>query len=89
MILNINSKTLETCYYEGSCNNLQPELVDGILRILQMLEAVTCIQDIKHIPGAVYYPDKRGRHSLGINTQWQISFGFKDGHVCDIEIERS
>jgi len=56
---------------------------------LRLLDAATCLEDLKVPPGnrlESLRGDRAGQWSIRINTQWRICFRWDDGHAWDVEI---
>lgn len=59
------------------------------LRKLRMLDAATCLDDLRVPPAnrlEALSKDRAGQHSIRINDQWRLCFVWKDGHAYDVEI---
>ncbi len=59
------------------------------LRKLEMLNAAGALDDLLVPPGnrlEALRGDRRGQHSIRINSQWRIVFAWKDGAPQDVEI---
>jgi toxin HigB-1 len=58
---------------------------------LQQLNAAGDLRD-RSIPSSNQLEplkgDRKGQHSLRINKQWRICFGWRDGHAFDVEAGR-
>ncbi len=56
---------------------------------LQMLDAATCLNDLRIPPSnhlETLKNDRMGQHSIRINNQWRLCFEFKDGDAYRVEI---
>jgi proteic killer suppression protein len=59
------------------------------LRKLRMLDAAGTLADLIRPPGnrlEALSGDRRGRHSIRINSQWRICFVWRDGDAREVEI---
>ena len=59
------------------------------LRKLDMLDAATCLDDLRVPPGnrlELLKGDRAGQHSIRINDQWRICFVWRNGAAHDVEI---
>lgn len=59
------------------------------LRKLDMLEAAQDMRTLAALPGnrlEALKGDRKGQHSIRINDQWRICFGWRDGHAYEVEI---
>ena len=59
------------------------------LRKLRMLDAATCLEDLRVPPAnrlEALAKDRAGQHSIRINDQWRLCFVWKDGHAYGVEI---
>ena len=58
-------------------------------RKLEILEAASKRDDLKTPPGnrlEALKGDRRGQHSIRINSQWRLCFRWDNGDVYDVEI---
>ena len=59
------------------------------LRKLLILDAAGSLNDLR-VPPSNHLEkltgDRRGQHSIRINSQWRICFRWKDGHAHGVEI---
>ena len=59
------------------------------LRKLQQLHAATVLEFLRVPPGnqlEALKGDRKGQHSLRINSQWRLCFVWADGHATRVEI---
>jgi proteic killer suppression protein len=64
-------------------------LLRTILRKLVALDAAESLEDLRIPPGNRLEKLKgrrAGQHSIRINDQWRICFGWKEGDAYDVEI---
>ena len=58
-------------------------------RKLTQLHNARSLEDLRAPPGnrlQALSGDRKGRHSVRINDQWRICFGWRDGDAYDVEI---
>lgn len=58
-------------------------------RKLTQLDAAATLEFLRSPPGnrlEALRGDRAGQHSLRINDQWRLCFGWLDGHAYDVEI---
>ena len=59
------------------------------LRKLEMIHAAKAVEDLRIPPGnrlERLAGDRRGQHSIRVNTQWRICFVWRDGGAEDVEL---
>lgn len=59
------------------------------LRKLRMLNRAVTLQDLRVPPAnrlEKLSGDRAGQHSIRINNQWRICFGWRDGDAYNVEI---
>ena len=59
------------------------------LRKLEMIHAAKDVEDLRIPPGnrlERLAGDRRGQHSIRVNTQWRICFVWRDGGAEDVEL---
>ena len=89
MIKSFADKETELLYRTGSSKKLAPELTKRALRKLDRLHTVAFVEELKNPPGNrlhVLAGNRAGQHSISINMQWRVCFGFDDGNAYDVEI---
>ena len=58
-------------------------------RRMQILDAATCLDDLRHLPSNRFEAlkgDRKGQYSIRINLQWRICFRWEHDEPCDVEI---
>jgi proteic killer suppression protein len=73
----------------GKARRLPRDIVRRAAMRLRQLDAATRIDDLRLPPSNRLEPlrgDRAGRHSIRINDQWRICFGFADGDAHEVEI---
>lgn len=51
---------------------------------LQILDAATSLEDLKHLPGNRFEAlkgDRKGQYSIRINQQWRVCFRWEEGEA--------
>jgi proteic killer suppression protein len=59
------------------------------LRKLQQVHAATLLEFLRVPPGnqlEALKDDRKGQHSIRINSQWRVCFVWNDGHAACVEI---
>jgi proteic killer suppression protein len=59
------------------------------LRKLAILDAAESLEDLRVPPGnrlEKLSGDRQGQHSIRINDQWRICFGWEEGDAFEVEI---
>lgn len=59
------------------------------LRKLQQVHAATVLEFLRVPPGnqlEALKGDRKGQHSIRINSQWRVCFVWADGHAARVEI---
>lgn len=92
MIRSFGDKLTEGLYH-GRTNRrvlrLDQRLVKAATRKLDMIEAATCIQDLRIPPGNRLEPlqgDLAGLHSIRVNDQWRITFRWSEGEADEVRL---
>jgi proteic killer suppression protein len=68
---------------------LPPDIQQGALRKLRMLNQARVLQDLRVPPGNRLEPlkgDMAGQYSIRINQQWRICFTWQEGGPADVQI---
>lgn len=76
--------------WAGEISRKLPQDIQRVaLRKLIVLNAATDITDLRTPPGnrlEALKDDRRGQHSIRINSQWRVCFVWRDGNAHDVEI---
>ncbi len=76
--------------FEGKHSRKLPANLQTIMsRKLTMLEAAEELNDLRVPPGnqlEALKGDRKGQHSIRINSQWRICFRWTSGGLTDVEI---
>jgi len=76
-------------YTTGKSRRFPPEIARRAVRKLELVNAATCLEDLKVPPGNRLHPlerEREGQHSISVNDQWRICFRFIDGDAFDVEV---
>jgi proteic killer suppression protein len=68
---------------------LPPDIQQGALRKLRMLNQARVLQDLRIPPGnrlELLKGDMAGQYSIRINQQWRICFTWQEGGPADVQI---
>ncbi len=75
--------------YEGEKVKKWLSIHRQIEKKLQILDAATSLEDLKHLPGNRFEAlkgDRKGQYSIRINQQWRVCFRWEEGEPLDVEI---
>lgn len=89
MIQSFRHKGLRKFFESGSAAGIQPHHAKRLRMILVALDTALNIDDM-NIPGFRLHPLKgseRGRWSVWVNSNWRLTFEFKDGHADILDYE--
>ena len=88
MIADFRCKHTQTLFEGASATRFQA-IAAVALRKLDMLDAATCLEDLR-IPPAnrleALKGDRAGQHSIRINAQWRICFEWRENAAWRVEI---
>ena len=88
MIRSFKCKGTERIFGGETSPKFPPKIQNAALRRLMMLQAATCLEDLRDPPGnrlEKLSGDREGQHSIRISRQWRICFVWDDG-ANDVEI---
>lgn len=89
MIRSFRDRDTERLFQRHRIRRLPPDLHRVTLRKLLMVDAATCLDDLR-VPPANHLEklagDRKGQHSIRINDQWRICFRWSNGDAHDVEI---
>ena len=89
MIVSFKCKETERLFHGNFAKKLPNDIQRIALRKLKMLEAATELQALKVPPGnrlEALHGNRKGQHSIRINSQWRICFIWRNGQAVDVEI---
>ncbi len=84
-----HDKATATVFQGWRTGRLPPEIQPRAFAKFRLLDAATCLEDLKVPPGnrlEALRGDRAGQWSIRINAQWRICFRWDDGHAWDVEI---
>lgn len=92
MIQSIRHRGLRRFYETGNARELTANHVPRIRRILTLLDAATCPEDIEaaQMPGMRLHQltgNRRGEWSMAVSGNWRITFRFEGVNVTDVTLE--
>lgn len=89
MILGFRSKETEAIWRGDFVKNLPPDIQPVARRKLRMLNSARRLDDLR-IPPAnsleVLKGDRKGQHSIRINSQWRLCFRWTETDASEVEI---
>jgi toxin HigB-1 len=89
VILNIRHKGLKQLYENNDRSGIRSDFADKARKILSALDAAEGPQDMA-LPLFRFHPltgDRRGTYSVTVKANWRITFGFREGAACDVDLE--
>ena len=89
MIKSFNCKETEKIFNFRYSKKLPQDIQQRALRKLRMLDAAESINDLRVPPGNRLEElggNRKGQHSIRINSQWRICFNWHDNDVWKVEI---
>ena len=89
MIESIKHKGLKRLYEKNDPGGLRADLVNKVQKILSALEAADGPNDMA-LPMFRLHPltgDRRGTYSVTVKANWRITFNFRQGAACDVDLE--
>lgn len=89
MIRGFRDRDTERVFRRLSVRRFSPELQRAAYRKLLVLDAATNLEDLRAPPGNRLEKlggDRKGQHSIRINSQWRICFVWEGGDAQHVEI---
>jgi proteic killer suppression protein len=90
MIATFGDKATEALFHGEKVPRRIPAVIrSAAVRKLDLLNAVTSIQDLRSPPGnrlELLRGDLRGFHSIRVNDQWRLVFRWDAGHSHDVRL---
>ena len=92
MIFSFGDRATEDLYHNrptSRARRFPPEIVDGALVKLDMVNAAGAIVDLSGPPGnrlEALRGDLAGLHSIRVNQQWRIVFRWEDGNAHEVRL---
>jgi toxin HigB-1 len=88
VIRSFASKKTEALFRDERVKEFQ-SIARAAKRKLEMLDAASCLDDLKAPPGnrlEALSGDRAGFHSIRINDQWRLVFVWRDDGAYEVEI---
>jgi len=89
MIRSFKGKWSDKVFQRVRCAGLSPEVQRKAYRKLAILDAAGALSDLRVPPGnrlEKLSGDRKGQHSIRIDSQWRICFVWRQGDSFDVEI---
>ena len=89
MILGFRCKDTAAVANGRTSRRFAKELRAAIERKLQVLDAATSLEDLRHPAGnhlEALHGDRAGQHSIRVNRQWRICFVWTEKGPSDVEV---
>lgn len=89
MIRSFGSKDTERIWHEQYVKRVDRVVQRATLRKLELIHAAKDVDDLRIPPGnrlEQLAGNRRGQHSIRVNSQWRICFVWRDGGAEDVEL---
>lgn len=89
MIRSFRDKITERIWHGQYEKRINREVQRAALRKLELLHAAMNVEDLRIPPGnrlEQLVGDRRGQHSIRVNTQWRICFDWTNGGAENVEL---
>ena len=89
MIETIKHNGLRRLYEKNDRSGIRPDRVDKAQKILSALEATDGPGDMV-LPLFRFHPltgNRRGTYAVTIKANWRVTFTFRQGAACDVDLE--
>ncbi len=89
MIESFRHKGLRRLYEKDDRSGIRSDLVEKVQKILSALEAANVPAEMA-LPLFRFHPltgDRRGTYAVTVKANWRITFCFRDGVACDVNLE--
>ncbi|MDO5745061.1 MAG: type II toxin-antitoxin system RelE/ParE family toxin [Micrococcaceae bacterium] len=89
MIRSFGSKDTERIWHEQYVKRVDRTVQRATLRKLELIHAASDVEDLRIPPGnrlERLVGDRRGEHSIRVNTRWRICFVWKEGGADNVEL---
>lgn len=87
MIRSFKHKGLKAFFEDGSLRGIQAKHSSRLSMILDILDAMTCVEDIR-LPGLNLHllkPTKNGIYAVKVSGNWRVTFKFDRGDVYVVD----
>jgi len=86
MIRSFRHKGLAQLFETGRGRKLQPKHLKRLKLILTALNAATHAGQM-NMPGMRFHSLQGGRHSVGVDENYRVTFRFENGHAYEVDHE--
>lgn len=89
MIKSFGSKDTEHIWHGQYVKRVDRTVQRATLRKLELIHAAKDVEDLRIPPGnrlERLVGDRRGQHSIRVNTQWRICFVWREGGAENVEL---
>ncbi|HEX6866610.1 MAG TPA: type II toxin-antitoxin system RelE/ParE family toxin [Caulobacteraceae bacterium] len=89
MIRSFADRETERIWAGGRSRRLPPDIQTSALNKLRLIHRAQRLEELKIPPGnrlEALSGNRRGLHSIRINSQWRICFRWRNGDAEDVEI---
>jgi proteic killer suppression protein len=89
MIRTFKGKWAAKVFQRQRCSGLSPDVQRRAYRKLAILDAAGALSDLRIPPGnrlERLSGDRKGQHSIRIDSQWRLCFVWRQGDSFDVEI---
>ena len=89
MIRSFGRKDTERIWHEQYVKRVDRTVQRATLRKLELIHAAKDVEDFRIPPGnrlEQLVGDRRGQHSIRVNTQWRICFVWRERGAEDVEL---
>lgn len=92
MIKSFKDKNLEKCWRTNQCNKFRTDLVRRVLMKLDLMDAATCLDDLKNPPSnrlhPLHGPEYKNCWAISVNGPWRLIFCFENEGIFDVRLEQ-
>ncbi|MGB9154612.1 MAG: type II toxin-antitoxin system RelE/ParE family toxin [Alphaproteobacteria bacterium] len=89
MIDGVKHRGLRRLHEDGNRAGVRADLIDKVQKILSALEAADHPEEMD-LPQFRFHKltgDRRGTYSVTVRANWRITFCFREGGACDMDLE--
>lgn len=89
MIRSFADRETERLWQGAASRKWSADVARRGLAKLRLVDSAESVEDLRSPPGnrlEMLKGDRRGQHSVRINGQWRICFGWSEGGAHDVEI---
>ena len=92
MIRSFEDKNLEKCWRTDQCSKIRPDLVRRVLMKLDLMDAATCLDDLKSPPSnhlhRLHGTGYQKCWAISVSGPWRLVFRFENGESLDVRLEQ-